>query len=258
MAIVASDLKAWASVATPEDDSSTSGGIIQDDAHASGGVKIAFTDISAADTVEVISDGSDTRTVTVTGRLASGAIDSDAIVLNGATFVAGAKTFKNILKIVLSAKDAARTVTVRKASDDVTIATLEPNVIAVRRLFYDASVPSSGSTTRYELIYLKNTHGTLALLAANAKLTSDPVANLEIAMAAAAGDTPSVANRLTAPTGGNLTGAGFVNDNVALAHPSTDQAAGGRIGIWLKQTLTAGDPAFESTWTIQHYGNTAA
>lgn len=255
MAIVAADLKAWASVATPEDDSSTSGGIIQDDAHASGGVKIAFTDISAADTVEVLSDGADTRTVTVTGRLASGAIDTDAIVLSGATPVAGAKTFKNILKIVLSAKDASRTVTVRKALDDVTIATLEPNVIAVRRLFYNASVPASGSTVRYELIYLKNTHGTLSLLAAKVKLTSDPAAKLKIGIATAAGDVSSVTNRLTAPT---VSGAGFVDDNVALDHPGPDQAAGGRIAVWLQQTLTAGDSAVESTWTIQHYGNTAA
>lgn len=258
MPIVAADLEAWASVSTPEDDSTTSGGIIQDDAHASGGVKVVFADLSDADTIEVLSDGTDTRNITIYGRLASGVIDSEVVALNGTTPVATTKTFKNFLKAVLASKDASRTVTVRKATGDTEICTLGPNVIACRRLFYDASVPSSGSTVRYELIYLKNSHATLALLAAKAKLSADPSAKVKIALAVATGNTPSVANRVTAPTGGNLEASGFVDDNVDINVPGTNLAAGAYIGCWLEFTLASGTAAIESSWTVNLFGNTAA
>ena len=94
MAIVAGDLKLYQSASMPEADGATSGGAISTVG------KAEIVDLSANDVVEVVSDGADVRTVTVTGRLATGAIDSDAIVLNGTTFVAGAKTFKDILKVV--------------------------------------------------------------------------------------------------------------------------------------------------------------
>lgn len=253
MSIVASDLQLWLSVNNPEADATNSGGAIQDDAHASGGIRGEFVDISATGTVEVLSDGVDTRTVTVTGRLASGAIDSEAIVLNGTTFVAGTKSFERILKAVLSAKDAARTVTLRKASDDVTIATLGVNVIAVRRLDYDAA-SAAATKIRYELIYLKNKHGTLTLNSAAAKLTGDPQARVKIGVKDTKGDVTLISDRVQASPPTGIQGGSFVDDNVSVTLPTGILAAGERIGVWLEQNLPGSDPAFKNTWTVQLAG----
>lgn len=250
MPIVAADLKAWLSVATPENDTDVSGGIIQDDNHATGGIRCEFVDISATGTVEVLSDGADTRTITVTGRLASGAIASEALVLNGTTPVTSANSYERILKSVLSVKDAARTVTVRKASDDVTIMTLGINVIACRRMFYDAA-SEAAQVDRYEIVYLQNDHATLTLNAAAVKLTGDPAAKLFQAVAAAKGDVASVANRKTVPPGVT-----FVDDNVSQSVPTGTLAAQERIGTWLRQRLAAADSAFKNTWTLELSGTT--
>jgi len=250
MPIVATDLKIWTGASMPEDDTAVSGGVIQDDAAAAGGFVPEFVDISAADTVEVVSDGADTRTITIYGRLASGSIDSEALVLNGTTQVNGAKTYERILKCVLSAKDAARTVTVRKAADNVTIFTLGPNTKEGRRLLYNAA-SAAAQKIRYELVYFKNHHATLALQSASLKLTSDPAARIKIGVAAAKGDLGTVATRLTAP--GGIT---FVDDNVAASVPTGTLGAGEKIGVWVQQDLPASDGPQKAAWTIELSGNT--
>lgn len=246
MPIAATDLKFFQSANNPEDDAGVSGGAI-----ATAGI-VEFTDIAATDSITMISDGVDTRTVTVTGRLASGAIDSEALVLNGATRVVGVKLFERILKIVLSASDAARTVTVTRNNTPTftVIATLGPNITSSRRLFYN-SASAASQKIRYEKSFAKNTHATLTLNSAILKLTADPSATIRIALATAKDDVGSVANRLTLPAG--LT---FVDDNVIANVPTGLLNAAEAIGVWIEQTLAANAAPVKSTFSIELSGTT--
>jgi hypothetical protein len=252
MAITAADLKAWGCVNEVTDDSSTAGGAIQDDNHASGGIIIEFTDIAATDAVEILSDGADTRTATVYGRNAAGALINEAEVLAGATPQTTTATFERINRVTLSAKDASRTVTFRRATDDATIFTLGPNVIEGWRAFYDAA-SEAGAVTRYHLVYLQNDHATLTLNSALASLSADPQANLEFAVATAKGDVGTITNRKTLPTGiGSWT-----EDPNTVAVPTNTLAAGERIAIWIRQVLSGGASAFKNTFTLKLEGTTA-
>lgn len=245
--IVASELKFYGSANMPENDTTTSGGAIATT------TKIEITDLSANDRVSVQSDGADTRTVTVFGRLATGAIDSEAIVLSGASWVDGAKTFERILKVTTTS-DATRTVTVAKyaaGGHTPTLCTIDPLITAVRRLFYD-SASETGATVRYEKVFAKNTNSSLTLNAAKVTLTADPTSHLTIALATAKDDSESSANRKTAPTAIGS----FVDDGVPINLPGTTLEAASAIGIWLKESLGASEAAFKSTFTLKLEGTT--
>lgn len=238
----ASDLKLYGAASFPEDDVSTAGGAITTT------TKLEFTQFSAAAVAELVSNGADTRTVTVVGRLASGALDTEAIVLNGATPVAGAKTWERILKVTTTS-DAARTVDLRQGVSGTVRLQILPLITKVIALFKD-STSETGVATRYEKGHFKNQHATTALLAASVKLTGDPAARCKIGVATAKGDTVTVANRKTAP--GGVT---FVDDNVAAAVPTDQLGAGENIGVWVEQTLPASDPATKSTVTLELSGS---
>lgn len=252
MAIVAADLEAWGCVNEVEDDSSTAGGAIQDDDHASGGIVVEFTDIAATDAVEILSSEADTRTVTVYGRDAAGAIVSEAEVLDGTTPQATTQTFERVSQVVLSTKHATATVTVRRATDDATIFTLGPNTLEGWRAFYDAA-SEVGAITRYKLIYLKNAHATLSLNSANVQLSSDPQANLEIALSSSKGDHGTIIDRTTLPTSISS----WQEDTTDIPVPTGALAAGERIGVWVRQVLSGGASAFKNTFQLQLSGTTA-
>lgn len=248
MPVASTDILFYGSANHQETDSGTQGGAIDLT------TKVTFTDISATGTVEVLSSngGDTTQTATVYGRLASGIIDSEALSLNGATPVSGAKSFERIMKVVINASHAG-TITVRKASDDVTIMTLETGILTCRRLFYAAEAEASGGSSKdyYEKIFGKNTHGTLALQTAVVKEQADPGANITFDLEDAQNDTNTSTNRITAPSGmlGTFTGA---DKNV----PGTNLAAGDSIGIWLKMTLAAGATPAKNTYTVRISGST--
>ncbi len=90
-------------------------------------------DLILVDDLEVLSDdaGDTTQTLIVTGRLATGAIDTEVFVLNGTTVVTGSKTFERVFKAVLSATTAG-TITFRRQPSGLTVATLEPGIVEVR------------------------------------------------------------------------------------------------------------------------------
>lgn len=251
MAIVAADLVFYGAANHPEDDTSTVGGAIDLT------VKVAMTFMAANDTIDVVSDnaGDTTQTVTVTGRLASGAIDTEVFTLAGTTPQVGSTTFERVLKIVLSATTTG-TITIERATGPVTIATMEPGILEVRGLHFDAS--SSGSPeTFYEKFFAKNEHGTLALTNATCELTLEPagVADYLMAVEDAVDDTNSAANRKTAPTGQST----FRQLNVAEPIPGTgDLLAGEAIGIWIQMDLASSAAAFVDDWTVELAGNTAA
>jgi hypothetical protein len=245
MSIAASDLVFYASANMPEDNTSTSGGAID------ATVKVIFDSSSLAnslnDTVEVLSSnaGDTTQTVTVTGRAASGSIVSENFSLNGTTVQNGATTFERILKVTVNASHSG-TITIRKATGDTTIGTMETGILGLRRLFYAASSDASGGSSRdfYEKVFLRNNHGTLSLLSAQISESADPSGKITFALANSVNDTESVANRLSAPS--SVTAFNSTAKNV----PGTDLAAASRIGVWLKLTLAAGDAAAVTTYTV--------
>lgn len=244
MPIIAADLILLGSLNRPEDDLTTSGGGI-DITH-----RPVFTQWAANNVAEVLSDGADVRTVTVTGRLASGAIDTEAIVLTGATPVAGAKVWERKLKTELSATDGARTVSVREGVSGPVRATIVPDEQDRSILFINAQ-SEAGATTRYEKAFWKNTHATLSLTTATVDLTADPSANIEFGLAVAKDDSTSVANRKTVPGG-----VSFFDDNNAQSVPSGQLDAGEAIGVWFKLLLSASEAAAKSTFTTQLAGAT--
>lgn len=250
MSVVASELVWYGSASMPDDDTPTGiGGAIDLT------TRIIFADISAADTVEILSDnaGDTTQTVTVHGRDAGGNLVSETETLAGTTPQTTTQSFERITKIVMSAT-ATGTVTVRKQSDDVEIATLEPGVTDIRRPFYDALAEASGGSARtyYEKVFLKNNNATTALTGATIAEQADPSTNVAFALESSLDgtDTNGAGNRQT-HTGGYT----FDNTtkNVANSQSLTALAAQ---GVWLSLDLPAGEAADNTTYTLRVSGNT--
>lgn len=248
MSIVSSELKLYGAANMVEADTGTVGGAIDV------AVMVEQTEMAANDRVSVQSDGADTRTITVTGRLATGVIDSEAIVLNGVTWVDGAKTFERVLKIVAGASSGTRTVSVARYNSGThtpAITTVPINVTSVRRMFYDAA-SEVGATVRYEKLFYKNTNGTTTLNAAKVQLSSDPSTFLAIALEDAVDDNGTSANRKTLPTGIGT----FQTVGVDISVPGGVLAAGSVIGVWLRLSLAGGASAFKNSFALQLSGTT--
>lgn len=240
----AADLKAFASANMPEDDASASGGAIDT------ATLIEFTPLAANDSLEMVSDNAgDAGNATLTGRQPSGAIASETAALNGTTVVPFSTlgTIERLMKFVLAAA-ATGSVTLRRAGGGATVAVLAAGITAVRRMFYDSASEAS-ATTRYEKIFLKNTHATETLNNAAVKLTADPSTSIRIGVAGAKDDTGSVANRKTAP--GGVT---FVDDNVSQSVPTGALAALEAIGVWVELQRGAGAAAIKDSFTVELSG----
>lgn len=244
MSILATDLLFFGAANHAEDDASTQGGAIATT------TKLEFTQLTANVTPAMISDGTDTRTVTIWGRDATGAIVSEAKALTSAVEVVFATTFERILKVIMSAGDATRTVLIKQGSGGATRVTVGPNITLVKLLTYNAASGAS-IIIRYEKGFAKNNHGTLTLTSAALKLTADPSARFRIGGAPSKGDTATTANRITAPA--SVT---FVDDNVSQAVPTGALAAGETIGVWMEENLPANDPATKTTITVELSGTT--
>lgn len=244
MPIAAADLQFFGAANFPLNDTATVGGAIAT------ATRVEFTQFAANAVAAVVSDGADTRTATVYGRLTTGVLDSEALVLNGTTEVVGTKTWERILRVTLSAGDASRTVSVRQGSGGVTRMTLGPNFALALAFFYD-STSEATAATRFEKLFARNSHATLTLTSAAIKLTADPAARIRIGAAPSVNDSATAANRKTAPA--SVT---FVDDNVSQSVPGGNLAAGAAIGIWVEQQLPADDPATKSTFTIELAGST--
>jgi len=246
MGVVATDFGYYLGASIPEDDASAVGGAVQDAASAGGARIPIFTDISATGTIEALSNGADARTLTTSYRRTSGLIVADVLQLAGTAPQASSQQCERFMKAELSAKDAARTVTIRKDSDDVTIAVLKPNFRSVHRMFYGA-VSSGSQKVLYEGFYIQNDNGAgSAALNCTVTLISDPIGRLKLGLAAAKGNITAIANRLTAPGG-----VSFVDDNVAVAVPGANLADGERIWVWIEMTLAAAAVAAKSSWQVR-------
>jgi hypothetical protein len=246
MPIVASELIALQAANHAEDDTSTQGGAISTTG------KVEFTDVAANDDLEAISsNAADTMNLTLWGRTAAGAIASETKALNGTTAVIFSTLgiVERFMKALL-ASAAAGTVTIRRSVAGATVATLEAGYLRTRRLFYDAA-SESGSTTRYEKFFLKNTNASLTLNSAAIQLTADPAATIRVGCAPSVDDTATVANRKAAPA--SVT---FVDDSVSQGVPGRSLAAGAAIGVWAEMVRGASAAAIKNTFTVQLSGTT--
>lgn len=245
MSIANTDLVYYASANMPEDDTTTSGGAINT------AVRLVFTQLTANALVAAVSNGADTRTLNVNGRVPAGSISSEAIVLTGATEKVGTVTFERLLRVLLSATAADRTVTVRQGAGGATIATIPPNETGFRITFYKAASHPTSARTIYEKGFFRNNHATLTLNDAVVQLFADPSGKIMMGLAPSKNDSGSVANRLTAPSGVT-----FVDDGVNQNVPGGLLAASEHIGIWIEASLLAGDSAAKSSYTVQISGMT--
>jgi hypothetical protein len=172
MSISSSELIFYSSANIPTDDTTTSGGAISTTSRPE------LTQFSGAAIVQIVSDGADTRAVTVTGR----------------------------------------TISVKEGAGGTVRATISVNETTRHIAFQNSASDPSTTKARSEKVFGKNTNGTLTLTAATVTLTADPTGNITIALAASVDDSGSVANRLastgltfsddsvalTVPGGGNI------------------------------------------------------
>lgn len=256
MAIVAANLIVLTALSNPLDDSAASGGAIDIDN------RIVFADISGTDQVECVSDNAaDGMNITVIGRDAAGDIVTETKALNGTTFIVLSTMgeVKSIESAVL-ASDAAGIVDVRKEDDNVIIAQIPAGERGFHRLFRRSASDPSSIKTRYEKIFIKNTHASLDLTIAQISEVTDASAVIEFAVEDAIDDNESTTNRLTAPTG--IGAAGFSSAAKLLSAELTlgddELPFGSAIGVWIKQTLAAGQAAINEAYSIKIDGNTAA
>lgn len=193
---------------------------------------------SAAARPEFVSSAAgDTQNCTVVGRLASGAIDTEVNALTGTTPVYFTKTFERILKVTL-ASAAVGVITMKEGTGGTTRHTFAIDEDLCRCLFYAAAAEASGGSpvVRYEKVFILNNHATLAALDLSAELTTDPRTDYDIVVEDAVDDNEQVTNRLTAPTG--ITGVFSDGPHDCVAG---DLEAGVAQGLWLRQTLAAGE-----------------
>lgn len=102
MSVVASDLIVYGSANMPDADGATTGGAV------AFSKRVAFNDISPTGTMSYVSSStSDTVTVTLTGRLASGVTTTEAKTTTGQSIVAGAVAFERLLKGIVSGGTAS-------------------------------------------------------------------------------------------------------------------------------------------------------
>jgi hypothetical protein len=245
MSVIAADLIEYGSASRPEDETSTSGGAI-DDAARPLDTQIA----GATEDLEFVSDEADTRTMTIVYRDAGGTIQTfGPTALDGTTPVAGPTGVQRILKATLSATDATATVTLRIASAGATRHTFNPLETDAFIMFQRSS--SSGSTEDFwEKTFWKNTNADTDLTSAEVTLTADPSSKFEIALDTAIDATVSVTNRKTDPS---LT---EQDDSTAIGVPTGTLGFGEAIGLWRHMTLGASAAADEPSSTTQLAGQT--
>jgi hypothetical protein len=250
MAILASELIAYASANVPTDDTSTSGGAI--DATR----RVIFTNtVPSTQALKLKSDGADVRVARVTIRKADGTLITENVTLNGTTAVTMTNSAERVTKVDLynaantaPTSDAARTVTVYLNDGTTVVQAIPPNEIGFLAFFTNSSSDPSTTKTRYEKFFMKNTNGTLALQTPTVQLTTDASGKLTIALANANDDTGSVANRTTLP--GSITAFG----TTAISVPAGSIASGAAVGVWVKQALSAGDAPIKNTFQTTTVG----
>lgn len=250
MSVAASDLVIYHAANNPDDDASTVGGAIDTLRRPD------FTQVTAADTVEVISSSaSDTQNCTIEARKADGTVVSETVALTGLTakIFSGNGAIDRILKVEL-ASVAIGTITVRKSVAGATYRTIPIGERGFSMVFRKGTSITSGTQNYYAKVFVKNTNGSFALTSSIFKQSADPAARITHLPANVVDDTATVANRLTAPAAGNTLDPDTFDD--------TDKTVGTigfgtAWGVWLRLQLPTSDPPIRNTYTLQLDGQTA-
>lgn len=128
-------------------------------------------------------------------------------------------------------------------------------VFEVRRVFYDAVADPAVTKTYYEKIFIKNTHGSLALTAAQILEQADPSGKITFALETTldgTGTNGAGNNRQVAPSAG----IGTFDSAAKNVANSQNHTAGAAQGVWLKLSLAAGDAATKTSYTPRESGST--
>jgi len=144
--------------------------------------------------------------------------------------------------------------TTYKVSEGMVFDKSPAEITQVRRAFYNASAPASGTRDYFEKVFYKNTHATLALTTAVVKEQADPSGKVTFGLPATKGDTGGNGagnNRQVAPAG--IT---FASTDVNVPEAGQQLTAGQAIGVWLKLSLAAADSPQDTTYTVRLSGNT--
>ncbi len=249
MAIASTDLIAYASANMPDADTGTNGGAIDTLRY------IDFTQIAANDDIEVISSSaSDTQNCTITGRNAAGSLVSETKALTGtsAAIFSTLGVVERVLTVELASVSIG-TVTVRRSVAGATVRAIPPGKRGFMALFRKTASDPSVQKDYYAKVFLKNEHGTLSLLTALVKQSSDADARITHLLAAGVNDTATTADRVTAPGAADTQDPDTFDDS-DKAVPGTDLAAGAAIGVWLRLRLPAADAPHRAVYTIELSG----
>ena len=250
MSVTASDIKIYAANSMPEDNTTTSGGIVNT------GCRVVFDDIPTTATIRVSGTNTgDTGVFSVIGRNAAGQITRESLQLNGKTYAVTSNSYERILRLVLQSAAFLGDVNVYSHPTETLLATLEPKVTGIRRPFYDVAADAIGGSQRifYEKVFIRNNNAVNALLSAQVtEISSGVFADVDFGLESGLlGGGQSLANRLgTAPTGVTTFGNGPTNV------PSTDLLSLREQAMWLRLTLNAGASAQNSFYQFKVTGNT--
>lgn len=239
MAISNSEILLFLPHQNPFSDTASARGVIRNTAHASGAISPIFVGpLASAAIIEMVSsEAGDVRTVTIKGRLATGAYSQEDVVLNGTTVVQTAVAYLWILSVEVSATHATRTVSIRHGSSDTVVVTIPPLYKQKRCLFPNAVSDPSNPVSRYELVYVENVSAQAAV-GFGMKIKTDASGKHAIGVAPASGDIAEVTTgepRKSAPS--SVT---FVTDNSVVALPSgASLNATSHWGYYIRQALSA-------------------
>jgi len=244
MPILDAEIIVYAAENMPNDDSSTTGGAIDET------VRVIFTDLAEPDDLEVVSDNAgDNGNITVDVRVLSGVVAQETVALNGTTPVplTNLGTAERFMQAMLAGA-ATGNVTIRRGGGGATVAVIPAGEIGVRRLFSEAVSHPDNPKTYYEKVFVKNANPTLALQNATIAESADPTGKCAFGLESAVNGSGMSDNRLTAPAGVTL-------DGNPKAVPGTHLAAGDAIGVWVSLALDAGEQPIKSSYTLQASGS---
>lgn len=89
----------------------------------------AMTAWSASAIAQIVSDGADTRGITIIGADGSGVAVEEGLTLNGTTAVSGSQSFSKVYAVKASAESASRIVTIKQGAGGTTRGTIPANRI---------------------------------------------------------------------------------------------------------------------------------
>jgi hypothetical protein len=250
--LTATDIAFCASQNMTENDTGVTGGSVDPTR------RVDFTQLTVSDSLEAFSSsGSDLQNCTIEARIPTGQIVSQVLPLTGTTAVpfTGIGTAERVLSVDL-ASVANGTVTVRaRTSPNMVVRTIGPGERGFLAPFRRASSDPLAIRDYYAKVFVRNTHPLLALLDTSIVESADPDDRITFAVAATINDAATSANRLTAPSVGDLADPD-VFDNGAKTVPGGPLAPGSAIGVWLRMRLPANDDPHRAPFALQVTGGT--